>query len=122
MQYSITTPPAFGAASRPNPIDDALIAEARRFLSAAVEALPRVSYLDHREARALFSGPMAALCVAAHQRGASIEHLIIAMKLAWGPLTEERQRFGESANDVLSAAVSVCIESYFVASERTRAD
>ena len=122
MHYKITTPPASRAAERPNPIDDALIAEARGTLSAAVESLPLTTSLNRRTSQELFRAPMAALCGSTRPRGVPIEKLIVAIKLAWGSLTEVRVRFGETAPDTLAGAVSACIESYFADGEPQRAD
>lgn len=41
MHYTSTTPPASQAAERPAPIDDALVAEVRRCLQAAMAEVPR---------------------------------------------------------------------------------
>lgn len=97
MHYTITTPPASRAAERPNPIDDALIAEARGTLSAAVESLPLTTSLTRRTSQELFRAPMAALCGATRPRGVPIEKLIVAIKLAWGSLAGVRVRFGDTA-------------------------
>jgi hypothetical protein len=122
MHYTITTPPASRAADRPTPIDDALVAEARGTLSAAIESLPFAPSLTRRTSQEHFRAPMTALCGATRPHGVPIEKLIVAIKLAWGSLTDVRLRLGESAPDALAGAVTACIESYFEAEGRGRAD
>jgi hypothetical protein len=122
MHYSITTPPASGAAERPIQIDDALIADARRALLLAVEGLPSTATLSQGASEAFFAAPMAALCDATRPRGVPVEKLIIALKLAWPNLAELRIRFGDGAPEALSGAVSACIAAYFQADDRRCAD
>jgi len=122
MHYSITTPPTSRAAVRPDPIDDALVAEARAALSDALASLPFSESLGRRTSEALFRPPVAALCRRCRARNVAIEKLIIAIKLAWSSLTENRLRLGEAAPDVLAGAVSACIGAYFEDEERQRAE
>ena len=113
MHYTFTTPPASRAAERPTPIDDALVADARRLLGAAVVNRPPTGMLDRRGMQALFAAPMTTLCVDGAARGVPIEKLIVAIKLAWASMIEARLSFAEGAPDPLSAAVTACIEAYF---------
>jgi hypothetical protein len=122
MHYTITTPPASRSAERPAPIDDALVAEARRLLHAAVVTLPFAASLNRRSSQALFADPMATFCASTRPHGVPIEKLIVAIKLAWASMAETRLRLGELAPDALSGAVSACIEAYFAAEELRRAD
>ena len=118
MHYMLT-PPALRVADRPAPIDDALVADARRLLTSALAALPPLSRLGRHGARVAFAGPMAALCVS-RAPAVPVEKLIIAIKLAWASMIEARATLGDAAPEVLSAAVSACIESYFAAERRDR--
>jgi hypothetical protein len=121
MQYTYITPPASRAADRPSQIDDALVAEARRVLTEAVASLPPGVTLNRESGQSFFAIPMSRFCDASSQRPMPVEKLIVAIKLAWGALPEARLRFGESASDALSAAVSACIDAYYAAESRTRA-
>jgi hypothetical protein len=120
MHYTYTTPPSFRAADRPTPIDDALVADARRLMTDVVESLPPASSLDRNGLQALFAPSMETLCAAA-PTNVPVEKLIVAVKLAWASMAEARLNFGEAGNDALSGAVSACIEAYFLR-PRTKAD
>ncbi len=122
MHYSITTPPKSRPAERPTPVDDALVAEARAALSGALASAPLTGSLTRRASEALFRAPVAGLCRSSRARNVPIEKLIVAIKLAWASLTEERIRLGETAPDALAGAVSACIGSYYIDEERQRAD
>jgi hypothetical protein len=122
MHYTFTTPPASRAAERPTPIDDALVADARRLLSAAVASLPPATLLNRRGMQALFAAPLSVFCAAHASRGVPIEKLIIAIKLAWASMSEARLSFGDAAPDALSSAVTACIEAYFYSAAPARAD
>jgi hypothetical protein len=122
MHYTFTTPPASRAAERPTPIDDALVADARRLLSGAVASLPRTSLVNRRGMQTLFAAPMTAFCAANAGKGVPIEKLIIAIKLAWASMAEARLSFGDSAPDALSSAVTACIETYFYPTAPAKAD
>jgi hypothetical protein len=113
MHYAITTPPTSRPAERLTPIDDALVAEARRLLSDTVASLPFTSQLSGPASEALFATSMTALCAAAGARDVPVEKLLVAIKLAWASLPEVRFRLGEAAPDALSGAVSSCIKAYF---------
>jgi hypothetical protein len=113
MHYTYTTPPSFRAADRPTPIDDALVADARRLMTDAVESLPPASSLDRSGLQALFAPSMATLCAVAPEN-VPVEKLIVAVKLAWASMAEARLNFGETGSDALSGAVSACIEAYFL--------
>jgi hypothetical protein len=122
MHYTLTTPPASRAAERPTPIDDALVADARRLLADGVASLPPATVLDRLGMQALFAAPMMAFCAANAPRGVPIEKLIVAIKLAWASMTETRLSFGEAAPDTLSSAVTACIEAYFYPPVPAKAD
>jgi hypothetical protein len=121
MHYTFTTPPASRVAERPIPIDDALVAEARRQLMAAVRSLPPAVLINRRGMQALFAGPMAALCRTSAPT-VPIEKLIIAIKLAWASMSEARLSLGDAGGDALSGAVTACIEAYFHPGSGSRAD
>jgi hypothetical protein len=113
MHYTYTTPPSFRAADRPTPIDDALVADARRLMMDAVESLPPASHRNRDALQALFAPSMTTLCAAAPSN-VPVEKLIVAVKLAWASMAEARLNFGDAAGDALSGAVSACIEAYFL--------
>jgi hypothetical protein len=121
MYYTFTTPPASRAADRPT-IDDGLVAEARHTLHTALESIPSSATLNRSASQMLFALPMATLCAGTRTRGVPIEKLIIAIKLAWASLAEARLRLGEGAPEVLSGAVSACIEAYYLSETGQRAD
>lgn len=121
MQYTFITPPASRAADRPPQIDDALVVAGRRMLLDALDA-GAGGRVSRRPGRAVFAGPMARFCDEPRRRGVPVEKLIVALKLAWASLTELRLEFGDAAPDVVAAAVTACIQSYFDATETTRAD
>ncbi len=120
MHYTFTMPPASRAADRPTPIDDALVAEVRAMLVGAVRTLAFAPSVKASQRH--FSGPMAALCESVRSRGVPIEKLIVAIKLAWASIPDVRLRYGESATDALTGAVSACIEAYFSGERPHRAD
>jgi hypothetical protein len=122
MHYTFTTPPASRAADRPTQIDDALVADARRLLLAAVKALPPETGASRVANRELFAGASHTLCTDGRERGVPIEKLIIAIKLAWASLPEIRLRLGENGPDALAGMVTACIEEYFATEPRGRAD
>ena len=80
MHYTFTTPPASRAAERPAPIDDMLVADARRLLGAAMANRPPEGQLDRHGMRALFAAPMRTLC-ADSTPDLPVEKLIVAIKL-----------------------------------------
>lgn len=110
--YTFTTPPDSRAAERPTPIDDALVADARRLLMAAMASRPP-NLLNRHGIQALFAMPMMTLCATTAPTGVPVEKLIVAIKLAWASMTEARLSLGDSAPEVLSGAVTACIEAYF---------
>jgi len=122
MHYSITTPPSSRPAERPTPIDDALVTEARRALSAGLASVPFSTSLNRHASEAHFRAPVSDLCRSCRARNIPIEKVIIAIKLAWGTLTEHRIRLGEMAPDALAGAVTACIGAYFEDEEHGRAD
>jgi hypothetical protein len=122
MHYAITTPPTSRPAERLAPIDDALVAEARRLLNDAVDPIAFGSLPSGLAGEALFAAPMGALCAAAGARDVPVEKLIVAIKLAWASLPEVRLRLGEAAPDALSGAVSACIKAYFASASPKIAD
>ena len=113
MHYTLTTPPASRAAERPTPIDDRLVADARRLLTGTVTSLPASALPDRQEMQLLFTAPMATFCAINAPNNVPIEKLIVAIKLAWASMAEARVGFGEAAPDALSGAVTACIEAYF---------
>jgi hypothetical protein len=122
MHYTFTTPPASRAADRPTPIDDALVAEARRLLAVTVASLPPAVTVNRRGMETLFAIPMTALCDTSRPRGVPVEKLIVAIKLAWASMAESRLRLGDSAGEALSGAVTACIKAYFHQGRGERAD
>jgi hypothetical protein len=122
MHYTLTTPPASRAADRPTPIDDALVIDARRLLTSALASRPPAAQLNRSALQALFIPPMMSLCALGVPSGVPVEKLIVAIKLAWASMPETRLQLGDGASDALSAAVTACIEVYFLAGERGRAD
>jgi hypothetical protein len=122
MHYTFTTPPASRAADRPTPIDDALVADARRLLSGAVASLPPATILTRRGMQALFAAPMMTLCTANASTNVPIEKLIVAVKLAWASMAEARLSLGDAAPEALSSAVTACIEAYFYPAVPKQAD
>lgn len=121
MQYTFVNPPASRAADRPPQIDDALIVAGRRVLLDSVGDAVRRAGPVRRVSRTPFAVPMATFCDQGRRAGVPVEKLIIALKLAWSSLSELRLAFGESAPDVIGAAVTACIDAYFASAE-TRAD
>ena len=118
MHYTFTTPPASRAVERPTPIDDALVAEARRLLSGAIENRPPAALLNRQGMQALFAMPMMSLCATTMPTGVPVEKLIVAIKLAWASMTEARLSLGDAGPDALSGAVTACIEAYFQTASR----
>lgn len=112
MQYTFVTPPASRAAD-PTQIDDALIVAGRRVLLDSVGDAIRRGDEVRRGIGTPFAAPMASFCDEARRAGVPVEKLIIALKLAWSSLPELRLAFGESAPEVMDAAVTACIEAYF---------
>lgn len=122
MQHTPYTPVASRAPVQTPDADDALIAEARRVLLAALVDLPVAPAYDPLALRSRFNAFMALLCMRVRARDVPIEKLLVAVKLAWATLGEPRARFGEAAPDVLGGVVSACIECYFSADTNERAD
>jgi hypothetical protein len=122
MHYTFTTPPASRAAERPTPIDDALVADARRLLTGALASLPPATVLNRRGMQALFAAPMLVLCTTNAPKNVPVEKLIVAIKLAWTSRPEARLSLGDSAADALSSAVTACIEAYFYPALPAKAD
>ena len=121
MQYTFVNPPAPRSADRPLQIDDALVVAGRRVLLDALSDAVRRGSQIRRMSRTPFAHAMVSFCDEARQAGVPVEKLIIALKLAWSSLPELRLTFGESAPDVIGAAVTACIDAYFASAE-TRAD
>jgi hypothetical protein len=122
MHYTLTTPPPSRAADRPTPIDDALVAEARRLLAVTVASLPTGAAVNRRAMETLFAVPMTALCAAGRPAGVPVEKLIIAIKLAWASMAEARLSLSDAAPEALSGAVTACIKAYFRTGWGERAD
>ena len=122
MHYTFTTPPASRAAERPTPIDDTLVAEARRQLAGALATFPPVATINRRGMETLFAMPMAALCAGRSSRRVPVEKLIIAIKLAWASMPEARLLLGDASAEALSGAVTACIKAYFRPNATARAD
>lgn len=122
MHHTPYTPAVSRTPAQSPDADDALIAEARRVLLDALVDLPVAPAFDPLAVRTHFNGTMAPVCVYVRERGVPIEKLLVAVKLAWATLGEPRARFGEAAPDVLGGVVSACIECYFAADSRERAD
>jgi hypothetical protein len=120
MRFSHATPPAFPIHAPPRPIDETLVERARDLLADAVNRYPVPTMVDRDTRSGVFGAPMARLSADARLRHLPVEQLIVAIKLAWTRLPELRIQLGDVATDVLSAAVSVCIEQYFADSELRR--
>lgn len=118
MRFTNATPPAFPYSDLPPKVDDALLRKARELLREVVSQ-SSVPIMTDRDGRSeVFAAPMATLCAEARLMHLPIERLIIAIKRAWTTLPDVRTRLGDSATDVLSSAISVCIEQYFAESDR----
>jgi hypothetical protein len=116
MRYTFPTPPAQQAA--PRPPDPVMVAEAQRVLR---EALGRMSEYAGRAAYcAALTAPMATLCEEAKRRDLRIEQLIVAVKCAWARRPDARWWRRDADGDLLSLIVTVCIEQYFLDSDRAR--
>jgi hypothetical protein len=122
MYQTFTPPSTARVADRPSQIDEGLVAEVRQALYATVQAMPFAASLTRQASQSLFAARMTTLSAGARARGVPVEKLIIAIKLAWAKLPGSRTQLGEGAPEVLAGAVSACIEAYFAAEERTRAD
>lgn len=120
MPYTFLTPSSARAAEPRPRLHSSLSAETRRLLHDTMTAYPLAQLLDRRAARVIFSDPMQALCLSAKREKLLIEHLIIAIKEVWASMIEERGRLGDANSEVLSVAISVCIEEYFADVERVR--
>lgn len=118
MRYTYATPPAFPM----QPVDDALVREARRLLLEVVTCCPVSAMVDREVRGQAFAAPMAKLCVDARLLKLSVERLIITIKQAWTSLGEARLQLGEAAPEILASAISVCIEQYFADPAPERAD
>ena len=101
-------------------VDAALVEEAYALLLDVVNLHPVAVMVDKESRNDAFAAPMAALCARARLQEVPIERLLIAVKMAWAIVPVHRTRLGDVANDVLSSAISVCIEQYFAESERLR--
>jgi hypothetical protein len=118
MRYSHVTPAAFPAA--PHLIDEALVERAHGLLIDVVNSHPVSVMVDKETRNDAFGLPMASLCAEARLRHLPVERLIVALKVAWTKLPERRIQLGDVATDVLSSAISVCIQQYFTDDERLR--
>ena len=117
MPYTYATPPAQPAV--PRPPDPAIAAEAKRVLRESLETLSTCDDLATRHAA--LSRSMAQLCEETRRRGLRAEQLIIALKHAWATLPDTRWWRREADNALLSIVITVCVEQYFLDSERARA-
>jgi hypothetical protein len=120
MRFSHATPPPFPIATPPHVIDETLVQRAHEVLADVVGRYPVSLMVDKATRDDVFAVPMARLCAEARLRHLPVERLIVAIKLAWKKLPERRIHLGDVATDVLSSAVSVCIEQYFADPERRR--
>jgi hypothetical protein len=120
MRFSHATPPAFPRATPPHVIDETLVRRAHDLMADVVGRYPVSAMVDKETRSEVFGLPMARLCAEARLRNLPVERLIVAIKLAWQKLPERRLHLGDVATDVLSSAVSVCIEQYFADSELRR--
>jgi hypothetical protein len=100
--------------------DDALVAQAATLLRDVVTTHPAAELLDSRSSRAAFKDAMSQLCSIGRNRQLPIEQILVALKQGWAAVPDVRSGFGEVHSEVLSAAVSECIEQYFAESERRR--
>jgi hypothetical protein len=120
MRFSHATPPAFPRATPPHLIDETLVLRARDLLADVVGRHPVSDMVDKETRSDVFGVSMARLCAEAQLRHLPVERLIVAIKVAWTKLPERRIHLGDAAADVLSSAVSVCIEQYFADSQGRR--
>jgi hypothetical protein len=120
MRFSHATPPAFPISPLPALVDEALVRQAHDLLEDALNRHPVAVMTDKGSRNDVFGARMVALCADARLRDLPIERVIIAVKLAWTRLAERRTQFSDVSTDVLSSAISVCIEQYFAGSERLR--
>jgi hypothetical protein len=120
MRFTYATPPAFPNADLPPQGDDAVVRKAHDLLLEVVSRSPVLVMIDRDSRGQVFAAPMATLCAEARLRQLPIERLIIAIKQAWATLPELRTQLGDDAAEVLSSAISVCIEQYFSRSEQLR--
>jgi hypothetical protein len=119
MRYSQVRS-AFAVSDLAALVDAGLVEDAYALLLDVVNLHPVAVMVDKDSRNGAFAAPMAALCARARLRKLPIERLLVAVKMAWAILPVHRTRLGNVANDVLSSAISVCIEQYFAESERLR--
>jgi hypothetical protein len=100
--------------------DDALVVEATALLRDVVTTRPADELLDPSRSRAAFADAMWKLCSIGRSRRLPIEQILVALKQGWAAMPEVRSGLGEGQSEVLSAAVSECIEQYFAESEHRR--
>jgi hypothetical protein len=116
MPYTYATPPAQPAVPRsPDPV---MVAESRRALREALGAIAEGG--DHAAYYAALTAPIARLCEETKRRDLRAEQLIIAIKHAWVTLPDSRWWRRDANGELLSTAVTVCIEQFFFDSERAR--
>ena len=116
MPYTYATPPAQPAV--PRPPDPAIAAEAKRVLRESLETLSTCD--DLAACQAALTSPMAQLCDETRRRGLRAEQLIVAIKHAWATLPDTRWWRREANSELLSIVITVCVEQYFLDSERAR--
>ena len=120
MRFSHATPPDSPLDGHPALIDEALVRRAHDLLEDVVNRSPVAEMMNKCSRAEVFGPSMATLCVDARARQLPIERVIVAVKVAWSRLPERRIQLGDVSTDVLSSAISVCIEQYFADSERRR--
>jgi hypothetical protein len=116
MPYTYATPPAQPAV--PRPPDLAIVAEARHALRDALGAIANDA--DHAHYYAALTRPLARLCEESKRRELRVEQLIVAVKYAWATLPDARGWRRDADGELLSIVITVCIEQYFLESERAR--
>jgi hypothetical protein len=120
MRFSHATPPPIPIDALPRLVDEALVRKAHELLEVVVNRHPVAAMTSKGTRSEVFGPSMATLCAEARERHLPIERVIVAIKLAWARLPERRVQLGDVSTDVLSSAISVCIEQYFADAERLR--
>jgi hypothetical protein len=116
MPYTYATPPSQPAV--PRPPDPAIVTEARRALRDALGTMPNDA--DRAAHYAALTAPLARLCEETKRRGLRAEQLIIAIKCAWATLADTGWWRRDADGELLSLVITVCIEQFFLDSERAR--
>lgn len=93
--------------------DGALVAEIGELLRASVRSLPSSTLASPSLRAQALVAPMGRLCATARRKELPIEMLIVALKQSWATLPEVRAYIGDGHSEVLTTAITVCIEEYY---------